>query len=47
MLTGTPKIPNTNLVGNSLRFPMVHFPTPNSQRFMSNGFRKLAGLLKL
>jgi hypothetical protein len=28
-LTETPEVPNTKLVGNSLRFPMVHEMAPN------------------
>jgi hypothetical protein len=29
-LADTPKVPNTVMVGNSLRFPMVHNMAPNS-----------------
>jgi hypothetical protein len=29
-LADTPKVPNTIMVGNSLRFPMVHNMAPNS-----------------
>jgi hypothetical protein len=41
----TPGFPNTILLGNSLRFPMVHFTTPNGQWLTSYGYQKMAGLL--
>jgi hypothetical protein len=43
--TETPERPNTILLGNFLNFQMVHFPTPNGQRFMSYGNQNMAGLL--
>jgi hypothetical protein len=41
----TPKLPNNIPLGNSPRFPMVHYPTPNGQRFTSYGYRKKTRLL--
>jgi hypothetical protein len=40
-LAETPEVPNTNKVGNSLSFPMVHKTAPNGQRFMSYGYQNL------
>jgi hypothetical protein len=47
MLTGTPKILNTKMVGNNLRFLMVHFLTPNGQQSTCYDSWKMAGLLQI
>jgi hypothetical protein len=36
---------NTMPLGNSLRFLMVHFTTPNGQQIRSYDYRNMAGLL--